>query len=251
MDSTPSGGPTEKSSKGNIGVRGFEVIDEMKKQLEQQCPETVSCADIISFGVRDSVTHSGIPYYHVPAGRRDGLTSNPTQVLENPPKPFYNVEQMNHIFTKKGMTQQDLVVLLGAHSIGIAHCYLFLNQFNHYNATYDINPNMDKMFAMNLKKICPIHNITNYNDVMPLNIYRNDKERLSNIYYSNVINGRTVIPADHSLVDDPNTNYMVHVYASGLYKWVVDFREAMLKLGQVDVLTGTQGQIRRSCRFVN
>ncbi|KMT13052.1 hypothetical protein BVRB_4g087640 [Beta vulgaris subsp. vulgaris] len=248
LDSTPSGEPTEKTSPGNLGVRGFEVIDEIKTRIEYVCPETVSCADILSFATRDAVKHSGIPYYNVLAGRRDGQTSVEKTILGNLPFPNANVKQLDQIFTRKGMNKQDIVALLGAHSIGVAHCSVFEKQFNNFNSTFDINPRLDKMYAMHLKKTCPLHK-TSKDDVLPLNIY--DQKRLSNVFYSNVINGKVIIPSDQSLLDDPKTNKLVHLYALEWSTWVSDFRDSMIKLGKVDVLTGENGQIRKSCRAVN
>jgi peroxidase len=61
-------------------MRGYEVIDKPKKRLEDACPSTISCADIISLAVRDAVALAGGPKYIVPTGRRDGLESNPDKV---------------------------------------------------------------------------------------------------------------------------------------------------------------------------
>ncbi|KAL6186489.1 hypothetical protein ACLB2K_042609 [Fragaria x ananassa] len=82
LDATPSGQAVEKlSDRNGRTLRGLEVIDEIKAQLEKECPRTVSCADILAFAAREAVILAGLSLYDVVAGRRDSSTSRATPSL--------------------------------------------------------------------------------------------------------------------------------------------------------------------------
>lgn len=132
-------------------LHGEEVIDAAKSAVEAACPGVVSCADILSFATRDVVVLAGLRNFPMVAGRRDGTVSLASEVPGNLPDPFSNVEKMTEIFNKKGFSQAELVILLGAHSIGGAHCFTFTNRL--YNIT---DPALDVNMAQQLKNTCPV-----------------------------------------------------------------------------------------------
>lgn len=131
-------------------MHGIEVIDAAKAALEAACPGIVSCADILSFATRDASVLAGIQYFPMVAGRRDGTVSLASEVPGKLPDPISTVEKMTQMFNQKGFSQAELVTLLGAHSVGGAHCFTFTNRL--YNET---DPALEANLAQKLKNACP------------------------------------------------------------------------------------------------
>ncbi|KAI3469392.1 hypothetical protein Pfo_026055 [Paulownia fortunei] len=250
LDSIP-GQKAEKESMGNKGVQGFEVIDRAKAQIESQCPNTVSCADILAFAARDSVFKAGGLYYSVPGGRRDGKISLIDDVTKNLPGEFFNVTQLKLNFAQKGLSLDEMVTLSGAHSIGDSHCSSFTKRLYSFNETYTQDPSLDRTYASYLKGQCPstMGMASGLDPVVPFD--PTTPTRLDNNYYKNLKMNKGLLTSDQVLWDSPTTRSVVKSNANHPRNWASKFAKAMVHMGSIDVLTGKQGEIRKNCRIVN
>ncbi|GMY22078.1 peroxidase 5-like [Fagus crenata] len=248
LDSTP-GNPAEKDNPiNNPSLRGFEVIYEAKAKLEAQCPQIVSCADIIAFAARDSAYKVGGINYKVPSGRRDGRVSIKDEPTQNLPSPFLNAKQLEDNFTRKGLSLDEMVTLSGAHSIGRSNCTSFSERLYDFSETQAQDPSMDPIFARDLKTKCP-QNPRSLDQTVPLDVLTPNK--LDNKYYKNLKNHQGILTSDQTLLSSPSTAGIVRNNARDGAAWANKFAAAMVKMGYIDVLTGHKGEIRKDCRVVN
>lgn len=250
MDSTP-GNPAEKDHPANNpSLRGYEVIDEAKIELESVCPQTVSCADIIAFAARDSAFKLGGIRYSVPSGRRDGRVSIKDEPTAHLPPSNLNAGQLEENFAKKGLSLDEMVTLSGAHSIGRTHCSSFSNRLYSFNSTHPQDPTMDPRLVKQLMNRCPRPDSNSGTDpIVPLDVAT--PNRLDSQYYVNLKNYRGVLTSDQTLWNSPSTTRMVRSNAIHGSNWARKFAAAMVKMGSIDVMTGMQGEIRKNCRVVN
>ncbi|KAF8686203.1 hypothetical protein HU200_043584 [Digitaria exilis] len=113
----------EKVAGSNIGLRAFDVIDKIKARLEAVYPGVVSCADILAFAARDATRYlsDGHIDYAVPSGRLDSVVSRAKDADDTLPSSTGSFPDLKKNFGNKGFDVEELVVLSGAHSIGVAH----------------------------------------------------------------------------------------------------------------------------------
>ncbi|KAK7310180.1 hypothetical protein RJT34_07517 [Clitoria ternatea] len=245
---TTPGSPTAERDNfvNNPSLRGFEVIEDVKTQL---CPQTVSCADILAFAARDSALKVGGINYDVPSGRRDGRVSIGDEVPQNVPAPTLNANQIVSNFGRKGLSADEMVTLSGAHSIGVSHCSSFTKRLYSFNDTFTQDPSMDPSYAQMLKTSCPPPP-TNTDPTVPLET--STPIRLDNNYYDGLINHRGLLNSDQTLLTTDSTRQMVLTNANyGAANWPTRFADAMVHMGSIEVLTGSDGEIRKRCTFVN
>ncbi|XP_072997373.1 peroxidase 2-like [Typha latifolia] len=248
LDPTAANPNTEKTGPpNNPSLRGFEVIDDAKAAVEHHCPGTVSCADIIAFAARDAADFLGVVRYSIPSGRRDGRVSVANETTQNLPPPIFNLTQLKASFASKGLSVDDLVTLSGAHSIGHSLCSSFSRRLFNFSATQKQDPSMDPSFAAFLKTRCP--STGSLDPTVDQDIVTPNK--LDNQYYKNVNAHRVLFSSDQTLLTSGETAALVATNAKRPGTWQFKFGAAMIKMGNVEVLTGNQGEIRKSCRFVN
>ncbi|XP_073002504.1 peroxidase 57-like [Typha latifolia] len=241
------GPSTEKTALPNFSVFGYDLIDRAKAAVEAACPGVVSCADIIIAATRDAVALAGGLKYQVQLGRRDGMISQAS--LVNLPAPTITVPQSIQTFRAKGLSTSDMVLLLGGHTVGITRCSVIKDRLYNFRGTGKPDPTLNPNFLQLLRSFaCP--KIGGDNNMVFLDD-PSSSLKVDNSFYKQLLQNKGVLQIDQALALDPATKPIVQQLAANPTQFLTQFNQAMVKLGAVQVLTGTQGQIRKNCRRTN
>ncbi|KAM3395287.1 hypothetical protein P3S68_004292 [Capsicum galapagoense] len=221
---------TEKVAVPNQTLRGFSFIDGVKKQ--------------------DSVVVTGGPYWNVPTGRRDGRDSNASEALANIPPPTSNFSSLQTSFASKGLDLKDLVLLSGAHTIGISHCPSFSSRLYNFTGIWGKqDPSLDSEYAANLKtKKCK--SINDNTTIVEMDPGSSSKFDLS--YFQLVLKRKGLFQSDAALTTSATTKSFINQLVHGsLKQFYAEFGVAMEKMGKIEVKTSSVGEIRKHCAAVN
>ncbi|KAL6974958.1 NAD(+) salvage pathway protein [Sarracenia purpurea var. burkii] len=221
-------------------LRGFDVIDTIKSQLESICPELVSCADILAVAARDSVVTLGGPTWTVQLGRRDSITASLSAANSDIPSPFLDLSDLISAFSNKGFTAEEMVALSGSHTIGQAGCLTFRQRV--HNET-----NIDSSFASSLKSNCP--SAGGDTNLSPLDA--TSPVTFDNAYFKNLVKNKGLLHSDQQLFNGGSADSLVTTYSTSPATFYADFASAVVKMGNLSPLTGDSGQIRTNCRKIN
>ncbi|CAO2204682.1 unnamed protein product [Urochloa humidicola] len=247
-----SGSSSERSAPQNFGLRGFEVIDDAKSQLEAVCPGVVSCADILALAARDAVDLTGGPSWSVPLGRRDGRVSlaSGANALPSPADP---VSVQRQKFADQGLSDHDLVTLVGAHTIGQTDCQFFSYRLYNFTATGNPDPTISQASLPQLRALCPPNGGDPSRRVA---LDRDTPGAFDVSFFKSVRDGSAVLESDQRLWSDAATQGAVGKYAGNVrgllgLRFAYEFPKAVVRMGGVGVKTGGQGEIRRRCSRIN
>ena len=127
----------------------------------------------------------------------------------------------------------------GAHTIGQARCTTFRDHIT--------EPNINATFAASLRANCPATG--GDNNLAPFDAQTPDA--FDNAYYQNLVARKGLLHSDQELFNNGSTDSIVRNFASNAAAFTSAFATAMIKMGNLQPLTGTQGQIRTNCWRVN
>ncbi|XP_019155739.1 PREDICTED: probable peroxidase 61 [Ipomoea nil] len=246
-----NGANSERNAIQNIGLRGYEAINTIKRMLEIRCRGVVSCSDILVIATRDAVALAGGPSYPVLLGRRDGRESKASWI--DYPSPSITWEEGLAYFESKGLNVQDFVTLMGAHTMGKTHCRYILDRLYNYKNTSKPDPTMSLSLLKSLRKLCPPKTQKGQHDPLVYLTPEGHPEnyKFTNTYYSRILKNQSVLTIDQQLLYGADTNELVNEYAAGFGDFKFGFALSMNRMTSLKVLTGTQGEIRRECSRTN
>ncbi|XP_051138301.1 peroxidase P7-like [Andrographis paniculata] len=244
LDDTSSFTGEKTAIPNRNSARGFDVIDNIKSAVERVCPGVVSCADIVAIAARDSTALLGGPSWDVKLGRRDSTTASRSAANNGIPPPTSNLNALISRFNALGLSTTDLVALSGSHTIGQARCTSFRARI--YNET----SNLDSSLARARQGNCPRAAGSGDNNLAPLDFQT--PTRFDNSYFKNLVGQRGLLHSDQQLFNGGGaTDSIVRTYSSSPNSFASDFVAAMIKMGDIQPLTGSNGEVRRNCRRVN
>jgi peroxidase len=111
-----------------------------------------------------------------------------------------------------------------------------------------IDPTLNASYAGFMKMRCSLPKVE------LLKYVRNDKltpMRIDNNYFKNIMQLKGSLKLDNALYLDPRTRGYVESFAADNGRFFTHFVEAVSIISEYKVLTGSQGEIRRNCKWVN
>ncbi|KAI0527397.1 hypothetical protein KFK09_002997 [Dendrobium nobile] len=234
---------SERKAKESESLKGFNVIDDIKAEIEKKCPKTVSCADILTAAAREATVKIGGPFWEVPYGRKDGRVSLVSEAAFVP-MGHENMTYLIEFFQSKGLSLLDLVVLSGAHTIGRSTCSSIQDRLYNFKGTKKPDPSIEAHYLNFLKRKCRW--ASEY-----VELDGSTPKKFDSVYYNNLQRKMGLLSTDQLLNSDSRTSPIVSALSAQPMLFYQQFSVSMTNLGNVQVLTGDEGEIRTKCSSLN
>lgn len=139
-----------------------------------------------------------------------------------------------------------MYVIIGGHTIGVSHCNAFSFRLFNFTGKGDQDPSLDPAYANFLRTQCK--GITDTTTVVPMD--PSSALNFDSHYYSTVLSHKGLFVSDAALLTSEKSADIVEelVNANAFF---TEFAQSMKRMGAIQVLTGTAGQIRKRCWAVN
>ena len=114
----------------------------------------------------------------------------------------------------------------------------------HSNAT-----DIEVSFASTRRRGCPAESGNGNGNLAPLDLVTPNS--FDNNYFRLLVQRRGLLQSDQVLFSGGSTDSIVNEYSRNPSAFSSDFAAAMVKMGNIEPLTQSQGVIRRLCNVVN
>jgi peroxidase len=139
-----------------------------------------------------------------------------------------------------------MYVCVGAHTIGVGHCIAFTNRLYNFTGKGDQDPSLDPAYAEFLKTKCP--SPTDF--ITTVEMDPGSFQNFDSNYYAILLQNKGVFQSDAALLKNKQAKRIVQKLVSQT-NFFTEFAQSMKRMGAIEVLTGTAGEIRKQCWKVN
>ncbi|KAL2480536.1 Peroxidase 5 [Abeliophyllum distichum] len=210
----------------NNSARGYEVIEAAKREVEKICPGVVSCADIITLAARDASAAVGGPSWNVKLGRRDSTTASRSLANTDLPGPASDLSTLISFLRKQG-----------------TYCkrHGCLTEYTAMEPTLMLV----SLALVDANALLTVETVIWHHWILVT------PNSFDNNYYKNLMQRKGLLQSDQILFSGDSTDSIVSEYSRNQQTFLSDFGNAMIKMGEIEPLTGQNGIIRRICSAIN
>lgn len=135
---------------------------------------------------------------------------------------------------------------VGGHTIGTTACFFITNRLYNFNGSGGADPTINPSLVPQLRSSCP----QNGDGLNRVALDVGSQNKFDSSYFINLMKGQGILQSDQVLWSDASTKPFVQKYFGGLI-FNVEFGKAMVKMSNIEVKTGNNGEIRKKCSVFN
>ena len=132
--------------------------------------------------------------------------------------------------------------------MGVTHCSFFSDRLWNFQGTGKADPAMDANLVTKLKKTCP-QNGSGLGAAV--NLDQGTPTKIDKGFYGQLLAKKGILQLDQALATTSGTSQRTTLLAGPKSTFNTDFVAALIKLGNLGVLQGTNGEIRKICSAIN